>query len=102
MKRNFFFWIILLVVMGAVGYILRKLGVDVSPMILGLVLGKSLEPSLMESLFLSQGDLFVFLKRPISLAFMIASFLMLVLPLFLRLVTGLRKQRRSAARSIHD
>ena len=58
-------WILLS--MGAVGYVLRKLGYDLAPVALGLVLAPMLELSLRQSLAMSAGDYGIFLERPIAL-----------------------------------
>ena len=57
-------WIML--VMGGVGYGLRKFGFDLAPVALGLVLGPMLELSLRQSLAMSGGDYAIFVQRPIS------------------------------------
>jgi putative tricarboxylic transport membrane protein len=69
--------LIVLMVMGCVGYILRKLNFDVAPMILAIVLGPFMERSFRQSLYMSNGDLLVFLERPISaiLLFLVIAFL---------------------------
>jgi putative tricarboxylic transport membrane protein len=69
--------LIVLMVMGCIGYILRKLNFDVAPMILAIVLGPFMERSFRQSLYMSNGDLLVFLERPISaiLLFLVIAFL---------------------------
>ncbi|HXV11756.1 MAG TPA: tripartite tricarboxylate transporter permease [Burkholderiales bacterium] len=57
-------WIML--VMGAVGYALRKFDYDLAPVALGLVLSPMLELSLGQSLAMSAGDYAIFLERPIA------------------------------------
>jgi len=57
-------WILL--VMGAIGYVLRKLEYDLAPVALGLVLAPMLELSLRQSLAMSAGDYGIFLERPIA------------------------------------
>ncbi len=64
-----------LVGMGIVGYILRKLDFDVAPMILALVLGPMLERTFRQSLYLSRGDPLVFFQRPISSGLLLATVL---------------------------
>lgn len=59
--------LLVLVVMGIVGYVLRKLKFDVSPMIVALVLGPMLERTFRQSLFMTGGDFAVFTSRPITL-----------------------------------
>ena len=72
--------LIVLVVMGIVGYIFRKIKVDISPMVLALVLASMLESTFRQSLYMSEGDLMIFFRRPISAAFMILLVVILILP----------------------
>ncbi len=72
-------WIML--VMGGVGYVLRKFGYDLAPVALGLVLGPMLELSLRQSLALSGGDYSIFLERPIALTMFGLGGLLLLLAL---------------------
>jgi TctA family transporter len=68
----------LLVLFGLVGYVMRKLDFPTAPLVLGLVLGDSMEKSLRQSLMMSQGDLSILL-RPIPAALLgIAAFLLVV------------------------
>jgi putative tricarboxylic transport membrane protein len=57
-------WIML--IMGAVGYGLRKFDFDLAPVALGLVLSPMLELSLGQSLAMSAGDYAIFFERPIA------------------------------------
>ncbi|TFV64746.1 tripartite tricarboxylate transporter TctA [Geodermatophilus sp. DF01-2] len=56
-----------LVIMGALGYLLRKLDFALASMIVGLVLGPFIEKHLREGLFLSRGDFSYFLDSGISI-----------------------------------
>jgi putative tricarboxylic transport membrane protein len=58
-------WIML--IMGVVGYGLKKFGFDPAPLVLGLVIAPILEMSLRQSLIMSDGGWMIFLQRPISL-----------------------------------
>jgi putative tricarboxylic transport membrane protein len=70
-------WIML--VMGGIGYALRKFGYDLAPVALGLVLAPMLELSLRQSLAMSAGDYMIFLQRPISLTMLaLGAFLLLL------------------------
>jgi putative tricarboxylic transport membrane protein len=57
-------WIML--IMGVVGYGLKKFGFDPAPLVLGLVIAPILEMSLRQSLIMSDGTWSIFLQRPIS------------------------------------
>lgn len=69
--RHSFFDLWVTLIFGVVGYIMRKLGFPVAPMVLAAVLAKLMETSLVQSLALSQGSPFIFFTRPISLAFVL-------------------------------
>jgi putative tricarboxylic transport membrane protein len=57
-------WIML--IMGVVGYLLRKLDFDPAPLVLGLVIAPTFELSLRQSLVMSSGNWTIFFSRPIS------------------------------------
>jgi putative tricarboxylic transport membrane protein len=63
---------------GVVGFILMKLGFPLAPMLLGFVLGPMMEENLRRSMLMGRGDPSLFLTRPISLGFLIATALILV------------------------
>ena len=56
---------------GIIAYILVKLKFSTIPVLLGLELGALTESNLRRTLIISQGSLSIFVKRPISLAFLI-------------------------------
>ena len=57
-------WIML--IMGAVGYGLKKFGFDPAPLVLGLVIAPIFEMSLRQSLIMSDGGWLIFVQRPIA------------------------------------
>jgi putative tricarboxylic transport membrane protein len=57
-------WIML--IMGVVGYGLKKFGLDPAPLVLGLVIAPIFEMSLRQSLIMSDGTWLIFLQRPIA------------------------------------
>jgi putative tricarboxylic transport membrane protein len=72
-------WIML--IMGVLGYFLRKLGFDPAPLVLGLVIAPTLELSLRQSLIMSDGNWTIFFTRPIALTLVAACFVLLALSL---------------------
>jgi putative tricarboxylic transport membrane protein len=64
-------WIML--IMGVVGYGLKKFGFDPAPLVLGLVIAPIFEMSLRQSLIMSNGNYFIFLQRPIALVLLAVS-----------------------------
>ena len=63
---------------GVLGYVLAKLGCSPAPLILGYVLGPLMEEYLRRAMLLARGDPTVFVTRPISLAFVMATVLLLI------------------------
>jgi putative tricarboxylic transport membrane protein len=72
----------LLVGFGLLGYLMHKLDYPAAPLILGLVLGDSMERALRQSLMMSQGDLSILVSRPISATMLFLAVALLFLPLF--------------------
>jgi putative tricarboxylic transport membrane protein len=67
-----------MIVFGVVGYVLKKMSYEPAPMVLAFVLGPMLEKNLRQALILSDGNLSVFLTRPLSAASLIVSALLLL------------------------
>jgi putative tricarboxylic transport membrane protein len=78
---NDVFDIVLVIVFGALGYLMKKLGFDPGPLVLAFVLGSLLEDSLRRSLLIFDGDPGGFLTRPISGTLLAVFVLVAVLPL---------------------
>ncbi len=77
--RNSLFDVWVMAGLGFLGYALRTLDFPLVPLVLGLVLGPFVEKYFRESLFLSRGDLGIFVGDPVSLAIWGGSALVLVL-----------------------
>ncbi|HEX5477638.1 MAG TPA: tripartite tricarboxylate transporter permease [Burkholderiales bacterium] len=72
------FDLLIMAVFGVLGYVCMKLECEPAPMILGFILGPLMEENLRRAMLLSRGNPFVFFEKPISLAFMIAAAILLV------------------------
>ncbi|HYD56906.1 MAG TPA: tripartite tricarboxylate transporter permease [Burkholderiales bacterium] len=85
------FDLVVMAVFGLLGYICVKLECEPAPMILGFILGPLMEENLRRAMLLSRGDPFVFVSpsKPISLGFLIASAVLLVIVM----LPALRKKR---------
>jgi len=90
-SHNLSFDVYIAAIFGALGILWRLLEFSPVPMMLGFVLGPMLEENLRRSLQISEGNLSVFVTRPISLAFITFTFLILGL-MFL---PGIRKRREN-------
>ncbi len=89
---NKIFDIYQIAVLSAVGYVLLKLDCEPAPMVLGFILGPMMEENLRRTMMISFGDPAVFVTRPISAAFLIASLVLLVA----LALPGLRARRDEA------
>jgi TctA family transporter len=63
---------------GVIGFICMRLGFPAAPLLLGYVLGPMMEENLRRAMLMSGGDASVFVTRPISLTFIIATILILI------------------------
>ena len=77
--NNASFDVYLAALFGILGIAWRLLGCSPVPMLLGFVLGPMMEENLRRALQVSEGDPLVFITRPISLAFIVVSILILVI-----------------------
>jgi putative tricarboxylic transport membrane protein len=68
--------------LGLLGYVLAKLDCEPAPLLLGYVLGPLFEEHLRRGMLLARGDATVFFTRPISLALMLGTALVLAMMLW--------------------
>jgi TctA family transporter len=87
--NNSSFEIYLTAVFGIIGFVCMRLGFPLAPMLLGYVLGPMMEENLRRSMLMSGGDATVFVRQPISLAFVIATAVILVV----MVLPAVRKRR---------
>jgi putative tricarboxylic transport membrane protein len=80
--NNSVFDIWMMLIFGVLGFLLRKWDYDGAPLLLALVLGPKMEVAFRQSLMISHGDFGVFIRRPISLVFLAATLLFLIIPWF--------------------
>jgi putative tricarboxylic transport membrane protein len=78
--------VVILLVIGLVGYLMRVYDFPVAPVLVGMILGPLAEQQLRRALAISQGDPSVFLTRPIAAAILAVAALILLAPYLLRLV----------------
>ncbi len=76
--------ILIMIVFGVIGYVMKKLDYEAAPLVLALVLGPIMENAVRRSLIIADGNPTVFFTRPLSAFFLIAGLLILFSPLFLK------------------
>jgi TctA family transporter len=86
------FDVLIMAIFGVLGYICVKLECEPAPMILGFILGPLMEENLRRAMLLSRGDPLVFFQKPISLGFMVASAILLIIVA----LPAIRKKREEA------
>lgn len=88
------FDLLLVAGIGALGYFLRKFGVPMAPLVLGVVLGNMMEQNLRRALSMTDGDVGVLFSSPVSIVLWAAAAAVVVVPQLLRRI---RKARKVAA-----
>jgi len=88
------FDLLVLVAGGGLGYVMRRTGFPVAPLIIGLLLGPGFESALRQSLVFSNGSLAIFWSRPGSLILLVLLALVIVVMAWRGLTTaGIIKKR---------
>lgn len=82
--RNSLLDLLVMIVFGVTGYLMRRVDYEPAPLILGLILGPILEEHFRRSLNLYDGNFLLFFTRPISAIFLIAALLVIFFPLLRR------------------
>lgn len=85
--NNSYVEIIIMIIFGGIGYLMKKFGYEGAPLVLAFVLSPMLENAFRQSLIMSAGGFGIFFSRPISLGLLIVTLILLILPL----IPGLKK-----------
>jgi TctA family transporter len=72
------FDVLLVAGLGLLAYVLVSLGFEAAPLLLGFVLGPLIEENFRRAMLISRGDAAVFIERPISAAFLLATVALVV------------------------
>jgi putative tricarboxylic transport membrane protein len=78
------FDLILMSILGLVGYALRKCEMPMAPLILGFVLGEMMEQNLRRALSITNGELGILWESPISIGLWLCAAAMVIVPLAFR------------------
>lgn len=81
--------IVIMLVFGGVGYLMKKFDYEPVPLVLAFVLGRMVEESLRQSLVISRGSLKILVTRPLAGAFLLAAFVLILLPFVTPRIKGL-------------
>ncbi|MCG5214413.1 tripartite tricarboxylate transporter permease [Streptosporangium soli] len=82
--------LVILYLLGLLGYAMRRFGLPVAPAVIGMILGPMAEIQLRRALAIGAGDVTVLVRSPIAVAFLTLAALALLTPVFRRLATRRR------------
>lgn len=74
--------VIIMILFGVFGYMMRKFDYEAAPLVFALVLSPLIENALRQSLLMSHGSFGIFFTRPVSLFFMVMGIALFLLPIF--------------------
>jgi putative tricarboxylic transport membrane protein len=88
-----------MIIFGIIGYAFKKLEYNMAPMLLALVLGDMAEQTMRQSLIMSQGSGWIFLRPPIALPINLAAILIFFWPLVTMVRERMRKAKEEASKA---
>ena len=86
-----------MLIAGIIGYFLRKMDFAMPPIILGLLLGNTVESNLRRAITLAKGDMTYFLHRPVTIVLLLIAAVSLFYPVIASAVAK-RKEDRAAGK----
>jgi putative tricarboxylic transport membrane protein len=92
--------VLIMLIFGGVGYLMRKFDYEPAPLMLAFILGPMLEKSTRQSLIVSHGSPMIFFTRPIPLVLIVVALFTILSPLLLRflkrshLVSSIKETRK--------
>jgi TctA family transporter len=79
-ENNTLFTMWMVLVFGVIGFLFKKLGYPLAPMVVAVVLGEETESAFRRSLILSRGNPAIFFTRPVSLVLLLLALFLFVFP----------------------
>lgn len=74
--------IIIMLIFGVIGYLMRRFKYEAAPFIFALVLAPTMENALRQSLLMSEGSFAIFFSQPISCVLLMAGLILFLIPVF--------------------
>ena len=90
--RNSMVDVLVMFISGLIGYYFEKIKFPVVTIILGIVLGPMAEEEFRRALQIANGDVTVFLTRPISVTLLALAVIVLLFPLYKEYISGKKKK----------
>ena len=82
--------VLVMYVIGVLGFFMRRFDFPVAPVILGVILGPLMEAQFRRTLLVSDGDFGAFLERPFAVVLLVLAMLALVVPVAVSSVRRVR------------
>ncbi len=83
--------VLVAILAGVVGVLLRFFGVPMAPIVIGMALGTTFEESFRQGMMLSEGDFGAFFREPIALAIFALTLMVVGWPAVARVIRGTRR-----------
>lgn len=84
----------LLYAMGAMGFLMRRYDFPTAPVIIGMILGPLAEQEFRRAMTISQGDLMIFIEKPLSLTLLLLAVLAAMSPTIMAYIAKSRARSR--------
>ncbi len=88
--------LVILYLLGALGFVMRRFDIPVAPAVVGMVLGPIAEDHFRRALQIAQGNYATFVTRPLSAAILLVALVALVAPPAIRMVQRQREKNQPA------
>jgi putative tricarboxylic transport membrane protein len=95
--QNSYYDVVLTLIFGIVGFVLRRLEYPLAPLVVALVLGSSTEAAVRKSLIMSDGSWLIFFERSVSGPIMAVAIILFLLPLIQLIWRKVRNNRVTAS-----
>jgi len=86
----------LLIVFGLLGFIMSIAGIPASPLILAVIVGNNMEQSFRRAYKISNGELSIFVKSPISITLIILTLISILYPIIKTYIVSRKKKLKTA------
>ena len=90
---NSAFDVLVMIVAGLFGFVMKKLNMPISPLIIGMVLGNLMEVNLRRALVMSNGSISIFFTRPICAIFLVIAVVCLLYPVISKFTARFKKAK---------
>ena len=91
---NSMYGVIVMLIFGVLGHVMKKLQYPTAPMVLSVVLSKIFEVNLRRSFIISGGSPLIFFQHPISCVLMLIFFGFILVPVFKSVKKGINPKKR--------